>query len=438
MPALEHNRDAVGATGPAPRQQALRVLACTFTCCPPGTPGFRGGEDLLGWNLLNQIARFHEVWALTHSLDRPSLEQAQRTEPRPNIHFHYVHLPKALSPLLRIQGGHQFYYHLWQVKAYFAARRLHKELNFDLFHHVTYANDWLANFIGAFLQVPYVRGPGGGAHRTPKGFEKEYTVGGRLWENVRSIGQWIFRHDPFFLKGQNRAGAILVCNPESKSKVPKKWSHKVHLFPVSGIFSDDLLRPPQPPASQQEFRVLTAGSLLRIKGFGLAIRAFGEFAGVHPAAKLSIIGSGPEEPRLRRLVHQTNLQNKVCFLGWKPHDVLLSEMASHDVFLFPSLRDGGGTVVIEAMAAGKPVVCLDVGGPSLHVTEETGIKVAAGSPQRAVRELAEALQRLYAHEELRVTLGNAARERAKQLYHWDRLGERLMEIYQGSLASAGD
>ena len=86
---------------------------------------------------------------------------------------------------------------------------------FDAFHHVTYANDWMASYIGALLPVPYIRGPGGGAHRTPKGFEEEYQLGGRVWEKVRVAGQWIFRHDPAFLIGQNRASAILVCHDES-------------------------------------------------------------------------------------------------------------------------------------------------------------------------------------------------------------------------------
>ena len=53
-----------------------RILACAFTCCPPGTPGFSGGEDLLGWNLLQQIARVHEVWALTQEEDRLTIEQS--------------------------------------------------------------------------------------------------------------------------------------------------------------------------------------------------------------------------------------------------------------------------------------------------------------------------------------------------------------------------
>jgi len=412
----------------------LRVLTCAFACCPPGTPGFKGGEDSLGWSLVKQVARFHDTWTITHGANRRSIEQALRQELHPNLQFCYVDLPKWLHPLLRFQGCHQFYYHLWQVKAYLASRSLYKELNFDLFHHITYANDWLASFIGAFLPIPYVRGPGGGAHRTPKGFGREYSLAGRIWEKIRAIGQWIFRHDPIYFKGQERARAILVCNRESLSKIPKKWLHKAHLYPVSGISSEDLAQFSQHPTAQHEFRVLSAGTLIRVKGFSLAIRAFKEFAQTHPEAKLNIIGSGPEDSRLRDLVSRTQLQDKVCFLGWKPHEDLMSEMANHDVFLFPSLRDGGGTVVIEAMAVGKPVVCLDTGGPGMHVTDETGIKVAPNSPQQAVHEMANALQRLYVDKKLRVNLGNAAHQRALQNYHWDRLGERLMTIYQDSLS----
>jgi glycosyltransferase involved in cell wall biosynthesis len=411
----------------------LRVLACAFTCCPPGKPGFGGGEDLLGWNLLKQIARFHDVWALTYPKNRSSIEEALREESIASIQVCYVDLPSWLRPLLRFQGTHQFYYHLWQLKAYLIARRLHQLHAFDLFHQITYANDWLASFIGAFLPVPYVRGPGGGAHRTPKGFEGEYPLGGRLWERVRSLGQWLFRHDPIFVRGQRRADAILVCNRESFSNIPAKWSHKAHLFPVSGISSQDLALASPAQTQDSRFSVLSAGALIRVKGFGLAIKAFKEFADRHPESEFSIIGTGPEEARLRALARRLRLLNRVHFLSWLPREELLARMASHDVFLFPSLRDGGGTVVIEAMAIGRPVVCLDTGGPGMHVTEQCGVKVSPVSPQQAVRDLAGALERLYLDKGLRLRLGKAARERAEQAYHWDRLGERLMEIYRRAL-----
>src|SRR5579884_2376590 len=80
----------------------------------------------------------------------------------------------------RGQCAFQVYAYLWQIKAYFVARRLHRERPFDVFHHVTYANDWMASYIGALLPVPYIRGPGGGAQRTPGAFLKEYKFRDRL------------------------------------------------------------------------------------------------------------------------------------------------------------------------------------------------------------------------------------------------------------------
>lgn len=415
----------------------LRVLTCVFSCCPPGTPGFNSGEDALGRNLLEQIGRFHHVWALTLSENRTSIEQAADGTWDSKIHFCYVGLPKWLGLMLRFQGTHQFYYYLWQIRAYFVARKLHQQHRFDLFHHITYANDWMVSFIGALLPIPYIRGPGGGAHRTPKGFGREYSLGGRVWEGVRTLGQWLFRHDPMFLRGQSRASAILVCNQESMSQIPDKWAAKAQLFPVNGVSSADLMSGGQPKSRNGKFRILTAGSLIRVKGFALAIKAFKEFEHRNPDAEFSIIGSGPEEPRLRELVRRSDLGQQVKFLPSMTREALLTQMASCDVFLFPSLRDGGGAVVIEAMAAGKPVVCLDTGGPGMHVTEECGVKINPSSPQRAVVEIAEALDRLCRNENLRLELGKGAAKRASRMYHWDRLGERLMVVYRDVVATGG-
>ena len=416
----------------------LRVLACAFSCCPPGKPGFKGGEDLLGWNLLNQSARFNDVTVITSASNRPGIEAALKESRFENVSFCYLGLPAWLNWLLRFQGTHQFYYWIWQIRAYFLARRLHREHKFQLFHHMTYANDWMASYIGAFLPVPYVRGPGGGAHRTPKGFEEEYQWSGRVWEKVRAIGQWIFRHDPVFRIGQNRASAILVCHEESATVLPKGAADKSQFFPVNGISSADLHVRPDEKSSVGKFRVLSAGSLIRVKGFGLAIKGFGKFAESNHDVEFNIFGGGPERAKLASMVNDLGLQSTVHILPPIPREDLLREMANHDVFLFPSLRDGGGGVVIEAMAMGSPVICLDTGGPGIHVTEDCGVKIGVSSPIQAVDEIAAALERLHQDEGLRRKLGRAAKDRAEQIYHWDRLGDRLLEFYRNAACTVGN
>ena len=407
----------------------LRVLTCAFACCPPGKPGFTGGESLLGWSLVNQIARFHEVWTLTYAPDQPGIEEAIKEGEDAGIHFHYVALPTWLGILLKIQGGHQFYYYLWQLKAYFAARQLNKTIRFDLFHHVTYANDWMASFIGALLPIPYLRGPGGGAQRIPKGLLKQDSLKGRLSEHFRSIGQWFFRHDPIFVAGQNRARAILICNPEALEALPKPWREKAQLFPVNGVSSTDFAYFTPKEAPNGPFRIISAGKLIRLKGFDLAIRAFEIFSKKYSDAQLTIVDDGPEYNHLEEMVRKSGLGSNVHFEQWMPREKLLQEIASSDVFLFSGLRDGGGAVVVEAMSVGKPVVCLDIGGPAMHISEDSGIKVPATTPQRTVNDLAAALERLYQDRGLRERMGEAAREKALQVYHWDRAGERLQEIY---------
>jgi glycosyltransferase involved in cell wall biosynthesis len=258
----------------------------------------------------------------------------------------------------------------------------------------------------------------------------EYSIGGRIFEQLRAAGQWIFRHDPFFVAGQRRARALLVCNREALEAVPKKWRAKTSLFPVNGVSSEDLKRLPQDHSRNGMFRVLTAGKLLRIKGNALALRAFRQFAALHSDTELVIVGDGPELSRLRRLAGDLEQSRQVRFEDWMTREELLSQMGVSDVFLFPSFRDGGGAVVVEAMAAGKPVVCLDHAGPGLHVAPECGMKITPRSPEGTAREMAAALEQLYQDKELRARMGQAARKRGEEHYHWDRLGEHLLEIYR--------
>ena len=91
--------------------------------------------------------------------------------------------------------------------------------------------------------------------------------------------------------------------------------------------------------------------------------------------------------------------------------------------------------MIEAMSAAKPVICLDIGGPGLHVTEECGIKISPTLPDETVVNIANALIQLYQNDNLRSRLGQGAYRRARDSYHWDRLGEKLMEIYADVIES---
>jgi glycosyltransferase involved in cell wall biosynthesis len=429
----------------------LRVLACAYACVLEEGAPVVGGEAVLGWNIVRQIGRFHQVWVLTSASNRHGIEDELQRQPAPNITFVYVELPGWLRPFLTFLGGIQFYAYLWQIQAYRVARKLHAQVTFDAFHHITYANDWMASYIGALLAVPYLRGPGGGAQQTPKAFLREYPFSARLWERFRAFGQWVLRHDPIYLRGQRRARVILLCNREAVNAVPLRLKSKVQLFPVNGISAEDLrifsgtneagYSVTVPDQDQQRlyggtFQVLSAGKLLSLKGYALAIRGFARFAKRHSDVSFTIVGDGPERARLENLIRELGLEAQVQLKRWIPRADLLSLMRHCDAFLFPSLRDGGGAVVVEAMAASKPIVCMDLAGPGMHVTEDCGIKIPPRSPDGTIELMAQALETLYQDRELRLKMGQAGRARAEQVYRWDHLGDRLLKIYGEALGAS--
>jgi glycosyltransferase involved in cell wall biosynthesis len=124
------------------------------------------------------------------------------------------------------------------------------------------------------------------------------------------------------------------------------------------------------------------------------------------------------------------ISDRVKFLGGLPRPGVLGWMQRVDVLLHPSMRDSGGLVLMEAMAAGKPVVCLDLGGPGEIVTEECGFKIRPGAPKQVVADLAAALSRLAADPALCHKLGEAGRRRIRESFDWDERGRRMLELYE--------
>jgi glycosyltransferase involved in cell wall biosynthesis len=138
------------------------------------------------------------------------------------------------------------------------------------------------------------------------------------------------------------------------------------------------------------------------------------------------------------LATSLGVSEHVKFLGHlSDRESVFAHLLACDVFVMPTLRDGPPVVFLEAMAVGKPVICLDLGGAAEIVTSETGIKVPAVSPTQVVRDLAAAMKRLVQDPALRSRLGGAGRHRLQEHFDWDKKGLLIAELYK-SLSIAED
>jgi glycosyltransferase involved in cell wall biosynthesis len=148
-----------------------------------------------------------------------------------------------------------------------------------------------------------------------------------------------------------------------------------------------------------------------------------------------MVGEGPEEKRLKSLSIQLSIAQKIEWLPWIEQVELYQIYSQHDVFFFPSLHDSGGQVVLEAMAHGLPVVCLNLGGPGMIVNGICGCKIPVeGLNEEKIKELlANAILKLATDRSVRAKLSSGALNRVKD-FTWastvkDIYGNNHIESY---------
>ena len=389
----------------------------------------------MGWNWAAQIARFHEVWVITRANNRGSIEKSLAKRPLPNVHWVYFDLPRWARFWKKGDRGLHIYYYLWQLGAYFVAKKLHREVGFDLVHHVTFVSYWMPSFL-ALLPVPFVWGPVGGGESVPRAFWPCIGLRGRRYEILRDLAQGLGQLDPFVRLTARRAAITFVTTHDTEARINLIGCRRAAVYSGIGLPAEDIQRLDKIPNHPGDpFRLLGVGGLFHWKGFELALRSFALFNKRFPNSEYWIIGDGPGRKRLHKLACELHVAGKVIFWGLLPRSEVLEKLAQCDALVHSSLHDSGGWVCLEAMAAARPVICLNLGGPAFHVTDETGIKVPATSPQQAVSDLAAAMLRLAQDPALRLRLGQAGRRRVAAQFHWDQKGIFMARIYEAVKAS---
>jgi glycosyltransferase involved in cell wall biosynthesis len=405
----------------------LRVLVSAYAC----EPG-RGSEPGVGWSWAREIARLHEVWVITRTNNRKPIEKALAKEPLPNVHWVYLDLPRWTRFWKRGSRGLRSYYVLWQLAAYFAVRRLHHRISFDLMHHITFGNYWMPSFL-PLLPVAFIWGPVGGAESAPRAFWYSFSLRGKLYELLRDLARKFGDLNPLVRLSARRASVVLSKSEETKKRLEALGCRRAVVCSEVVLPADEICRLNAVPIRNgNTFGLISIGRLIHWKGFELGLKAFADFHRQFPASHYWIIGNGPERRRLEGLARQLDVVESVQFFGNLPRAQVLEKLLASDVLVHPSLHDSGGWVCVEAMAAGRPVICLDLGGPAFQVSEQSGIKVSADSPKQAVRELAVAMEQLAQDPVRRHCLGKGARKRVQKYFSWDSKREWVNSVYSSS------
>lgn len=284
----------------------------------------------------------------------------------------------------------------------------------------------------AGLGIPYVIGPVGGSLTSPPAFAAE--EGGAPWfTGLRALDGFRLRHEPSLRRTFADAACVLGIAHYVKELL---GDIPVQDFRVLSDIGVETL-PSAAPGSDRTsgIKLLFVGRVIRTKGVRDAIRALALLpAGL---ATLDVVGEGYDRATCEALVAELGLGEAVTFHGRVPHDQVAGFYDAADVFFFPSYREAGGIVVVEAMSHGLPSIVCDRGGPASSVDESSGIRVPARDPQQYAAALAEAVARLAADPTLRRQLGQGARARMAAIGLWDKRVEFVEERYREVMAAKG-
>jgi glycosyltransferase involved in cell wall biosynthesis len=397
-----------------------RVLLSAFACDP-----YFGSDEEVGWQWARQLSeRGFEVTVLTRRTHRQEIERGiVELNQCGSVKFEYVDIEWLYPLLSRINRRNHIYYYFWQWVAYKAAVKLHAQLPFELIHHVTWVSFRQPSFMGK-IGAPFVFGPVAGGDEIPRGYTAGFSIKQRIAENVRHLANSIVKYDPLMRWTYSRATQIFLTSVGHLDKIPPEGRHKTRIELAIGCDA-----PPAAPETASKAkagtRLLFAGRLIGLKGMNLGLQIFARVLQQNKDARLSIIGDGVDRERLEELAHSLGISHAIEWLGWLPKAEVIASYADYDALFYPSLRDSGGFVVLEALQQGLPVACFKLGGPGLVVDDTCGVAVEARSDLPATLDgYSAAVLRLLERTKADPTLSTACRARS-QKFTWNALIHRI-------------
>ena len=401
-----------------------RILLSAYAC----EPG-KGSEPAVGWMWATELAALqHEVWVITRTANRDAIAADPRTRSGQGLHFVYCDLPRWARFWKKLPGGIYLYYFLWQWLAYRAAQPLNWAQAFDYVHHVTFVSLRAPSFMG-LLGIPFYFGPVSGGERVPRRLRRNITLRSRTWEFARDCANLLVRFDPLMRLAFRRANHIYLTTWESLQLIPPSYRYKCTVCLAICLTREQLaFTRRKDTLCGGPLRCLYIGRLLEWKGLEIALLAIQRLTAQGVPARLTLIGEGPARTRLQATARRLGITDSVRWVPWMTHEQVQRQFPEHDVLLFPSLRDSGGMVVLEALAHGMPVVCTDRGGPGVIVNNRCGRVVPAGGSFAQIADtIALHLRELADNPGLRQSLSVQARRRA-----WDFEFRHLVEEIYGT------
>lgn len=400
----------------------MRILLSAYGCHP-----YKGSEPGVGWNWLKELSKYNEIWVMFYEGEaqyESLLKEIPKLKQLKNIHLVPINTPNFFE-----KRFYKIKYEIWEWLAYKKAIELNKKIKFEIIHHVTIAAWWNCGHLWK-IDVPFIIGPISGGQKTPKNCYYFLRFQDILKEMLRDL--LIFISWNFWRRPQNafkKANLIFVANAETQ-KLFSKYKSKIKVMSEIGcelpIFKRDYNK------RVDSIKLLWNGFFLPSKNFGLIIDVL-RLIPDRFVWELKVIGNGHLLNYWKDKTSKEKFSDKVKFLGFIPKNEISNFYEWADIFLFPSLREATGTVVIEALSYSLPVIALNMNGARQVLSDGAGVLIDVKRRKQIISDFRNELEKLMCNQELRENYGNQAVKRVKDNYLWSKRGEVMNAYYRSTI-----
>lgn len=237
------------------------------------------------------------------------------------------------------------------------------------------------------------------------------------------------------LAADSVASTSMCMAEQTRFIAPKLSDIAITPFGVDTAYYDSLTTSLANRDSTAPITIGTVKSLAPKYGIDTLIKAFKilleSLSQTHPEIerhlRLRLVGEGPQELELKTLTKQLDISEKVEFVGRVASSKVPSELEKLDIYVALSRQESFGVAIIEAGAAGRPVVVSDAGGlPEVVLDGRTGIVVSKEDPKAA----ADAVSKLVLERDLRIQMGAAGKAHVENVYDWSSCVTTMTKLYE--------
>jgi glycosyltransferase involved in cell wall biosynthesis len=426
----------------------LNIIIIAHEVCP-----YSGSECSIGWNTIINIAEHHNLTVLHASTNQKySVNYEQNinkflleSSKALNIQFISIPQPKInifFSKINKISKNYaigfpiiyQFIYRLWLKKSLKKATILSKKNTYHIAHHITSIH--IVNPSNAYkLKIPFVWGPTGGLIKLKNSFLKDLDLKVRVREVLRNLFIDFMRYFSLnFKRSVKNASLIYLFSKEDLEVVQHLTKARLKLQIDTGTEipykAEKILS-----KHNDEINAIWVGSISSRKCPEILLKALDKVNFNGKKFTLTIVYAGEFDDALNELLIPLKNRINIFLKNNIAKDEVQQLMKKSDFFIHTSYREAASAVILEAISNGLPVICHDVSGMALAVSDDSGIKIPLVSYDLSIKLFAEATTKLINNKDILDTKTLASFRRAEEL-SWKKKAQIIAndytEVYKNS------